>query len=72
MAWLTNLTRKTLNIGGLQLPPLGMGESNESTEKLRNHLFVKAEWVEVKTSTTTSGVTSKKQQTRKKSDAESE
>lgn len=47
MAFLVNTTNKTLNIGGITLPPLGMGESNTARSELSDHLFVRSGWVEL-------------------------
>ena len=47
MAFLVNLTRGTKVIGGVTLPPLGMGESNAPRKDLENHLFVRTGAVEL-------------------------
>lgn len=47
MALLVNTQNQTLRIGGVTLPPLGMGHSEESASKLREHLFVRSGWVEM-------------------------
>lgn len=47
MAFLVNKTHGTKVLGGVTLPPLGMGNSDAPRSELENHLFVRTGCVEL-------------------------